>query len=287
MDAAEATGESDGMPMILVDGLPAHAVPADDRGFTYGDGVFRTLAMHKGRAQWWPQQYAKLAADCSALRIAAPAESELQKDLQAISAQWPDCALRITVTRGSGGRGYAVPENPQSRRIVSAHPLPDYPAHWPEQGVSVRVCELRLAAQPRLAGIKHLNRLENVLARAEWNDPAIAEGLLLDEADSIIEGTRCNVFIVEDGALVTPDLSRCGVAGVTRDLVIAAAGRNGLRCTIEQINRQRLETATEVFLVNSLVGVWPVAALEQRRWSNFKVAALVRKWLDALDHPLH
>ncbi len=275
------------MPMILVDGLPANAVPADDRGFTYGDGVFRTLAMRKGRAQWWPQQYAKLATDCSALGITAPAESELRQDLQTIAAQLPDCALRISVTRGSGGRGYALPENPQSRRVVFANLLQEYPRHWLEQGISVRVCGLRLGAQPRLAGVKHLNRLENVLARAEWNDPAIAEGLLMDEAGNVIEGTRCNVFMVEDGALVTPDLSHCGVAGVTRDLVIAAAGRNGLSCKIEAINRQRLEAATEVFLVNSLIGVWPVAMLEQRRWSDFKVALLVRKWLDALDPQSH
>lgn len=274
------------MPMILVDGLPVSAVPADDRGFTYGDGVFRTLAMRKGRAQWWPQQYAKLAADCSALRITAPAESDLHRDLQAIALQMPDCALRITVTRGSGGRGYALPETPQSRRVVSANPLPEYPRHWPEQGISVRVCELRLAAQPRLAGIKHLNRLENVLARAEWSDPAIAEGLLLDEAGHVIEGTRCNVFILEKDSLVTPDLSRCGVAGVTRDLVIAAAGRNGLRCHVAPISRQRLESAREILLVNSLIGVWPVAALEQRRWTDFKIAPLVRKWLDALDSQL-
>lgn len=273
--------------MILVDGLPASTVPADDRGFTYGDGVFRTLAMRNGRAQWWPQQYARLAADCGALHITPPTESDLHRDIQAIAAQLPDCALRITVTRGSGGRGYAIPENAQSRRVVSANPLPEYPAHWPEQGINVRVCELRLSAQPRLAGIKHLNRLENVLARAEWSDPAIAEGLLLDETDNVIEGTRCNVFIVEDGALITPDLSRCGVAGVTRDLVIAAANHHRLYCRIAPVSRQQLEDATEILLVNSLIGVWPVAALGQRRWSDFKVAPLVRKWLNAIDHPLH
>jgi len=273
--------------MILVDGLPANAVPADDRGFTCGDGVFRTLAMRKGRAQWWPQQYAKLATDCSALGIPAPAESDLCRDLQIIAGQAPDCALRITVTRGSGGRGYAVPDNPRSRRVVSANPLPEYPQQWLEQGVKVRMCELRLAAQPRLAGVKHLNRLENVLARAEWSDPAIAEGLLLDEAGNVIEGTRCNVFIVEGDALITPDLSCCGVAGVTRDLVMAAAGGEGLRCRIEAVSLQRLEAATEVFLVNSLIGVWPVAALEQCHWSDFRVAPLVRKWLNAFDPSLH
>lgn len=273
--------------MILVDGLPAGVIPADDRGFAYGDGVFRTLAMYNGHAQWWPQQYAKLAADCAALRITPPTESGLCQDLRTIALQLPDCALRISVTRGSGGRGYAVPENVSSRRIVSAHPLPEYPAHWPQQGVSVRMCALRLAAQPRLAGIKHLNRLENVLARAEWSDPAIAEGLLLDESGNVIEGTRCNVFIVEDGALITPDLSRCGVAGVTRDLVIIAANRHGLRCETAPIGRERLEAATEVLLVNSLIGVWPVAALGQRRWSDFKIAPLMRKWLNAIDHPRH
>lgn len=273
--------------MMLIDGLPASAIPADDRGFAYGDGVFRTLAMYNGRAQWWPQHYAKLVADCDALRITPPVESVLCQDLRSIALQLPDCALRISVTRGSGGRGYAVPEKAQSRRIVSANPLPEYPAHWPEQGIHARICTLRLATQPRLAGIKHLNRLENVLARAEWSDPAIAEGLLLDESGNVIEGTRCNVFIVEDGALVTPDLSRCGVAGVTRDLVMIGANRHGLRCRIAPISRGRLEAASEVLLVNSLIGVWPVAVLERRRWSDFKVAPLMRKWLHAIDHPRH
>lgn len=272
------------MPMILVDGMPATTVAADDRGFTYGDGVFRTLAMRAGHAQWWPQHYAKLAADCGSLNIKPPAAADLLRDIQHMAGHLPDCVLRITVTRGSGGRGYAMPENPQTRRVVSAVPLPEYPPSWQEQGVAVRVCALRLAAQPRLAGIKHLNRLENVLARAEWKDPAIAEGLLLDETGNVIEGTRCNVFIVEGDTLVTPDLSRCGVAGVTRDLVIAAAGRNRLRCAIESISRARLEAADEVLLVNSLIGVWPVAVLEQRRWPAFKVALLVRKWLDAFRH---
>lgn len=273
--------------MIMVDGLPADIVPADDRGLAYGDGVFRTLLMRNGHALRWTRHCAKLAADCAALGITPPPESGLQQDLRIIAGQMPDCALRIIVTRGSGGRGYAMPEKPQSRRIVSASALPQYPPHWHEQGVKIRQCALRLAEQPRLAGIKHLNRLENVLARAEWSDPEIAEGLLLDEAGNVIEGTRCNLFIVEGDTLITPDLSRCGVAGVTRDLVIAAAGAHGLQCRTEAFDRARLEAATEAFLVNSLIGVWPIAALDQRRWPGFKTAALVRKWLDAHDHPLH
>ncbi len=273
------------MPMTLVDGSPATAIPADDRGFAYGDGVFRTLAMHNGRPRWRAQHYAKLVADCSVLRITPPAEADLLGDIQTIAAHLPDCALRITVTRGGGGRGYVLPDVEQSRRMVVAHPMPEYPAQWIEQGIIIRTCALRLSAQPALAGVKHLNRLENVLARAEWNDPGIAEGLLLDEAGNVIEGTRCNIFIVEDGALVTPDLSRCGVAGVTRDLIMSAAGAHDIACRVEPISMQRLKNANEVLLVNSLIGVWSVAALEQSHWSEFKVAPLVRKWLDAFDNP--
>lgn len=269
------------MTLTLVNGEPAQSIPADDRGLNYGDGVFRTLAIRTGRAAMWRKHYAKLVSDCEALGITAPAETELLADVRYISSRMPDCALRITVTRGSGGRGYAMPATVSPRRIVSASPLPDYPARFAIGGVNVRYCEQRLAAQPALAGIKHLNRLENVLARAEWHDPDIAEGLLCDGDDNVIEGTRCNLFLVEGDDLVTPDLSRCGVAGVTRDAVIMLASQQGMPCRIESVNRSRLAAASEVMLVNSIVGIWPVARLGQHEWQTFPVAMRLRQWLDA------
>lgn len=271
--------------MILVDGVPSAVIAADDRGLAYGDGVFRTLAMRNGRAELWLQHYAKLSADCLALGIPAPAQSDLENDLRQVAAQLRNCALRITVTRGSGGRGYASPQPAIPRRVVAAAPLPDYPESHATAGVRLRYCDIRLAAQPRLAGVKHLNRLENVLARAEWDDPEIAEGLLLDAAGHVIEGTRCNLFLVEADRLVTPDLSQCGVAGVTRDLVMAAAAGNDMPCDITQISVARLENAREIFLVNSLIGVWPVAMIGRRRWTEFATSARVGKWLDAHRNP--
>lgn len=270
------------MTMVLVDGAPATVIPADDRAFAYGDGVFRTLAMRAGTPDLWPRQWTKLMADCRALALIPAAESDVRQDISRIAAAMPDCALRITFSRGSGGRGYEMPLNAQTRRVVSGSALPQYPAAFFDQGILARVCTLRLAQQPRLAGIKHLNRLENVLARAEWCDPAIAEGLLFDSEGNVIGGTRCNLFIVEGGRLTTPDLSRCGVAGVTRDLVIESARNHGIPCKIETIDRERLDAADEVILVNSLIGAWAVAALEQRAWSDFSMTTLVRKWLDAL-----
>lgn len=271
-----------GMALTLVDGKPADTIPADDRGFAYGDGVFRTLAVRSGKAGLWGRHYAKLTADCRALAITPPDEAPLLEDMRHITARMPDCALKITVTRGSGGRGYAIPETVIPRRMVSASPLPDYPAEYAAQGVIVRYCRQRLALQPALAGVKHLNRLENILARAEWCEPSIAEGILLDTDDAVIEGTRCNLFLVEQGQLITPDLSRCGVAGVTRDAVIELAAKKGMGCRIENVSRERLEAADEVILVNSLIGAWPVKRIENRVWNHFVTATSVGKWLDAL-----
>lgn len=270
--------------MILIDGLAGSAIPADDRGFAYGDGVFRTLAMRRGRPEFWARHYARLAADCGALTIAPPSAEVLLADMRIVAVRMPEAAVRITVTRGSGGRGYLADQDLRPRRVVTAGPLPDYPASYRTHGVRVRYCDLHLAAQPRLAGIKHLNRLENVLARAEWSDPAIAEGLLLDADGHVIEGTRSNLFIVEGNVLTTPDLSRCGVAGVTRDLVLEAAQRHGMSCQVQPVDRPRLESADEVFLVNSLIRVWPVAAAGSRTWSRHTVALRVGEWLDAADH---
>lgn len=278
---APPAGPLAGMPVILVNGLPAASIPADDRGCAYGDGVFRTLAMYDGRVPAWDRHYAKLAADCRALGISPPLEPVLRTDLQQIAREMPDCALRITVTRGSGGRGYALPAPATPLRMVSASSLPAYPENYASCGVAVRYCTLRLAAQPRLAGIKHLNRLENVLARAEWSDPAIAEGLLCDESGAVIEGTRSNLFMVEGACLVTPELSRCGVSGVTRETLLELAAAHGMPCRIDTVSRERLEAADEVMLVNSLIGIWPVARLEQRTWTQFHTAVRLRQWLEA------
>ena len=270
------------MTMVLVDGVPAASIPADDRGLAYGDGVFRTLAMRNGNPELWPRQWAKLVADCRALLLTPPAEVDLMQDISRIADETPDCALRITITRGSGGRGYGMPRDTRPRRVVAASSLPKYPDAYQAQGIKARICTLQLAPQPRLAGIKHLNRLENVLARAEWNDAGIAEGLLLDIDGNVIGGTRSNLFIAERGNLATPELSRCGVAGVTRDTVIDSARGEGVSCRIEPISRERLEAADEIILVNSLIGAWSIAMLEQRTWSDFPITARVRKWLDAL-----
>ena len=128
-----------------------------------------------------------------------------------------------------------------------------------------------------------MNRLENVLARAEWNDPAISEGLLQDQEGRVIGGTLSNLFIVEHGVLLTPELSCCGVAGVTRARVLDIAKNSGLAARVEHLTLPRVLDADEVFFVNSLIGLWPVARLGQRAWQGGRIAAAIHMALEAAD----
>jgi 4-amino-4-deoxychorismate lyase len=265
--------------MILVNGAPDSAVSAADRGLCYGDGVFRTLAVRAQRIARWARQYARLAADCAVLGIACPDEALLRREVHAVADAQADCAVRVTVTRGIGRRGYAPPRPARPTRIVAGAPLPAHPPHYATGGVRVHLCRIRLGFQPVLAGVKHLNRLENVLARMEWADAGIAEGLLFDAEDNVIEATACNVFVVERGTLLTPDLSRCGVAGVTRDRILEGAAGLGLGCRVESVSRERLFAADELLLVNSLIGLWPVRSAGDRAWTPGPVAARLRQWL--------
>lgn len=245
----------------LVNGARAQAVPAADRGLAYGDGVFRTFPARDGRPLHWGRHVERLGRDCARLALAVPPPDLLAQEIGTACADIPDATVKVTVTRGSGERGYRYDPSVPPTRIVSAGARSAYPAHYSEAGVRVRVCNLRLSHQPALAGAKHLNRLENVLARAEWHDESIAEGLLLDVEGWAIGGTMTNLFISRAGNLATPALDCCGVAGVTRDRVIDAAAGAGILCTIERLGLDDVLQADEVFLVNSLAGVWPVREL--------------------------
>lgn len=270
--------------MILINGSPAQSIPATDRGLAYGDGVFRTLRAHRGEPLHWARHYAKLAHDCGALALPCPEAEMLLKEVHTVANDDRDAVVKLTVTRGSSARGYAPPQPCVVTRVVNGSAYA--PATVPATGVTVRLCQLRLARQPALAGVKHLNRLENVLARAEWADPDIHEGLLLDYDGWVIGGTMSNLFIVEADALITPALAHCGVAGVTRDRVMALSAQRGIACRVEAIPLQRVLGADEVFLVNSLIGLWPVAQLGERGWPAGRLSEDLQHALEMEDGAL-
>ena len=249
--------------MIRVNGQATDSVNARDRGLAYGDGVFRTLRTRAGQPLWWADHYAKLAADCSALMLECPDQAELLAEVGQ-AAETGQGIVKIVLTRGAGVRGYALPAAPATTCIVLASALPHHAQAC--EDIRARWCELKLARQPRLAGIKHLNRLENVLTRAEWDDPAIIEGLLCDDSGAVVSGVMSNVFWTKGGELFTPDLSQCGVAGVARMRLLRAAACLGIVTHVDRFPPDELLAADEVMVCNSIMGVRRVASLNDRTW---------------------
>ena len=265
--------------MILVNGRPADTVDALDRGLAYGDGVFRTLRTRAGRPLWWRDQYAKLAADSAALMLACPDEARLHAEICQV-AEAEEGVVKVVLTRGPGARGYAPPPAQAPTRVVLSASLPAYAQAGAPEAVTVRWCTLRLARQPRLAGVKHLNRLENVLARAEWDDPEIFEGLLCDDLGGVIGGVMSNLLIMKDGELFTPDLAECGVAGVARTRLLRAAARLGIPTRIGRLLPAAILAADEVMICNSVFGLRRVARLDDVIWPS-------ARWATALNDALY
>lgn len=254
-----------------------------DRGYAYGDGVFRTLAVRYGKPQWWQSHYAKLSDDCRALSITCPSSEELLADIALLCGDDAEVAAKIIVTRGDSARGYAVAVQAQPNRVLLKSPYPQYPEHYFSHGVNLHLCTLRLARQPRLAGIKHLNRLENVLARMEWSDQKLADGLQLDMDGNVVECTASNLFMRNGDSLTTPDLSQCGVAGVTRQRILELAPSLGYRIKVSNIPLPELLQADEVIVCNSLYGVWQVRALQDTTWPLGELATRLRGLLQETD----
>ena len=250
----------------LINGVVATALSPWDRAFLYGDGVFRTLCMRKGEPVWWVEHMTKLVADCQRLQLPVVPEALWRADLEQLAGQAQDAVIRLVVTRGQGDRGYRPPTTPTITRLAMMTPLPEDEPGLAEKGMTVRVCALRLGHQPCLAGIKHLNRLENVLARQEWDDPAIQEGLLFDQSDLLISGVQSNVFLLRDSQLLTPRLDACGVAGVTRARIMDRARSLGMTVVEKSLHKSDLDQAGAVFMCNSLMGLRWVSRLDHHVW---------------------
>lgn len=241
---------------VLVDGVEGGALSPLDRGLTYGDGLFETIRFVQGRAPLWGRHMRRLSESCGRLRLPVPDQALLAQEATELARGMPDAVVRIVITRGVGERGYVLPTAPRLSRIVAAFAVPVPHAGAYRDGVRLRLCRLRLAEQPALAGMKHLNRLEQVLARAEWDDPAIADGVLLDASGRVVSSTMANLFAVIGDRLVTPSLDRCGVAGVGRAEVLAARD-----VEIRDLALDELFRASELFLSSSVRGILPVQAL--------------------------
>ena len=257
------------LPLISVNGILDAAISPLDRGFTYGDGVFETCRYSRGSIPLWHYHRERLLS--SAGRLGIPVDEDLLNQyLNSMLAHLSDqydlhAVIKITLTRGVGGRGYRLPASVAPTYCIGIFPGTPLQTDQYRNGIAVRICDLRVAQVPALAGMKHLNRLEYILARAEWQDE-FAEGLLLDAQDRVIEATVSNLFVIKNNQLFTPDLSVAGVAGIMRKTIIEQlAPKLGLVGHIVNMDLDFLSSADEIFLCNSVYGIWPVNILRDDR----------------------
>lgn len=244
-----------------------------DRGFAYGDGLFETMRAHGGDVPWWDRHWARLARGAAALGIALPDEARVHRELVAL-LDGRDGVAKLVVSRGEGRRGYAPSSGPPCW-VLSRH---DPPAS--QASIALRWCETRLSMQPRLAGHKHCNRLEQVLARAEWGAGTAAdEGLMRDAEGAVTCVIAGNIFLLDGGRWITPMLDRSGVRGVCRDWAMDALGAVEARVAPEQVER-----AESLFVCNAVRGILEVARLGDRTWAPHPHVAGLRERL-AADHP--
>lgn len=250
-----------------VNGVETSAITITDRGLAYGDGLFETMRVVGGQVpllKWHLKRFLrgveilflgdKKRMERDFLNYLGIAIDEIKSN-----ACLGTCIVKMMVTRGSGGRGYVPPQEAQCHFIVQVFDMPEYPLTWYTNGIELRQCHYRLGFQPLLAGIKHLNRLDQVLASQELlREP---EGLLLDYDDNVIEGTKSNLLVFSKKKILTPKLDACGVQGVMRDALISLADKLNTSIVEQDIPFSELEGADGLAMVNSVFGIWPVNTL--------------------------
>lgn len=248
-----------------VNGRVADTVAVTERGLAYGDGVFETVLVTAAGPVLEAQHWQRLKQGLIRVGLAS-AEAPLKAEWDAFPGWRQPGIVKIIVTRGCGGRGYQAPESTASTRILMALAAPQRSPSNGTKGIRVYACQTPLAIAPHLAGIKHLNRLEQVLARAEWREPEFAEGVMADTEGYFVEGVSSNFFLVRDGSVLTPQLDRCGIAGVMRQWIIEQLERWGVMVTQRRVARADIETANEWFFCNSVRGIWPVKTFGNLNW---------------------
>lgn len=257
-----------------VNGIPSQTLSVFDRGLSYGDGIFTTALICSGRVQHLNQHIDRLKIGCKKLAISFSDFDKLSRQLIEIASSYEQSVLKVVITAGAGGRGYSRVGVEQPTVIVAVFPYPEHYYKWQKEGISLAKAKTQLGLQPMLAGIKHLNRLEQVLVRREL-DNANADDLLVCDINNIIIETSCaNLFWLSEGKIVTPDLSSAGVAGIIRQRLLQ------ILPNVEQVSVEvnALNDAEEIWLCNSIMGIVPV--------SHYMGRQLKMKQSKALQHLL-
>jgi 4-amino-4-deoxychorismate lyase len=262
------------------------SVPVSDRGLQYGDGLFETIACRDGRPRFLARHFERLMSGCARLGIPPPSRVELEAAVAAAAARAaaPRSLVKVLLTRGSGPtRGYAPPLAPEPRCIVEGFAWPPEPLDAPLRGIALTISDVPATENRLLAGIKHLNRLDSVLARARLAGTGFEESLLCAADGSIVGGSMSNFFAMLGGRLVTPVLDRAGIAGILRGLVLREARQAGWEVEERVLWPAELAAADEMFVSNVRIGLWPVVRLDSRSLGVGERTRFLQRSIEALS----
>lgn len=268
--------------MLLVNGSPVTSVSAQDRGLTLGDGLFTTIHLKNQQPQLWSYHVSRLREGCARLKLPQPNIDLLYEQCCQLARDYDEACGKMIMTRGSGGRGYSPQGCKTPTTIVSVHPYPIHYHDWQLSGISLEVAEQRLGCQPMLAGLKTLNRLEQVLLKNELDERDIPEAVVLDWQDHIVEAVTANIFWRKREQIFTPDLKLVGVCGVMRAFVIQQL--NSWQYDVIRVSTglPSLLDADEVWITNALMGIVPVAGIGNVKYQDHRIVKQLQSALAAL-----
>lgn len=281
--ARHSESESESEP-LLINGRRCAELDVADRAIHYGDGLFETIRVRDGMPCLWERHWARLGQGGDRLGIPLPPWSLIRDEAAALIEGMDEGVLKLILTRGRGGRGYRPPQAVQPTRILIRYPMPDVEVPNQITAVTIRYCQTPASVNSRLAGLKHLNRLDAVLARSEWDDPGIAEGLMNDAWGAIVGGTMTNLFLWDGRGLATPAVTDSGVAGTVRALAIDLASSLGVPCMERVLTAADVERAQGAFLTNARIGVWAAQRIAGKHFDPNRLPLAFLGQLKALAH---
>ena len=247
------------MSSVLVNGVPTDRIPVDDRGLLYGDGLFETVAFHRGRAALWPLHMARLAQGCRVLDLPGPDVDQLHAECRALVEGADRAVVRVTWTRGPGGRAYVPPESVAPNRILQRRAWPESIEEHRRTGISMITSPIPLNDPGPLAGLKHLNRLPQVLIGRACRQAGADEALVLDSSGGLVEALTGNLVIEREGRLIAPGPHPAAVAGVGLGWLRETAGD---ALDERPIDAEELRETDAIWVINSVQGFRPVALLD-------------------------
>jgi len=264
------------MTEVWVNGKQDCLVDPLERGLAYGDGLFATMRFSDGEVLFLRPHLLRLTQGAKRLGFDWCASDALIAQIKHLAMTHGDGCIKLLLGRGVGGRGYAAPANATITEILSIHAIPSHYSQWQSAGISLKSSDVKLAHQPLLAGIKHLNRLEQVLIKSKNLPSGFEDWLVMDQQCNVIESSMANLFLVDGNKVITPSISLAGVAGVMRELVIYALIERGFDLHINEVSYQQLSQFDHGFITNSLFGLVDINRIDDFTYERSPFTASIR-----------